>query len=656
MEKFIWRTAPPTGTEGTNSVYVHTYLGSDLYGDGTRQNPYQSLNKAWNAKSTRPAYIIAIGRAAENMSYGNHSATIQGDFYGAFEFDGEATETTGYYIYGFKHSKIIIRNVPNFPCTTSVWTNSAAFAGVGYVSNVDFVGPAYAVHGVGGSPCFLHNCCLYFGCIGGITASAGIVISKPTRNTSYPLWLGGTMNSSTSQKMTIYDASIANRCKRKANNYVHNFKKCIFAKFAMIANDVKINYDSCLFLADSEWYFLVSDNGSGTVVKFTLSGTTSAERQQSLIDQLNEEYDSRGTATASRYVPTFTNCIFSDQTSEDIFNNPEQQDFSLKVISNGTLSLDSNDAVISDSDYIGAMPPGFNIPIYADSNAKAACWDNNTISGCLSITPIENSDLAVIAVNSNVNGTGEILSKVISLDISKLQLNGIFAQIAHQFNKNNLYMNNANFFGDSFVEGDILPVGRYQIRGVANYQNNTIDNAVIIVSEANTSFTAVSDNTVAVQILNPNVHDVIFVRCRAAIYARVPVGGLLQKGATYINDGNSNISYRGRTIVPGESFIVVNNADSFSATDNNYSIGILFDDTRVPVESPWVPAQAFGEYFVSKMGGVIQEDTANIPLGSGNPLCYRKATTTEEGYLDVINKNIMNQRFVQFAIKAYKYM
>lgn len=106
MEKFIWRTAPPSGTEGTNSVYVHTFLGSDLYGDGTRQNPYQSLNKAWNAKSTRPAYIIAIGRAAENMSYGNHSATIQGDFYGAFEFDGEATETTGYYIYGFKHLNI----------------------------------------------------------------------------------------------------------------------------------------------------------------------------------------------------------------------------------------------------------------------------------------------------------------------------------------------------------------------------------------------------------------------------------------------------------------------------------------------------------------------------------------------------------------------
>ena len=201
----------------------------------------------------------------------------------------------------------------------------------------------------------------------------------------------------------------------------------------------------------------------------------------------------------------------------------------------------------------------------------------------------------------------------------------------------------------------ILPVGRYQIRGVANYQNNTIDNAVIIVSEANTSFTAVSENAVAVQILNPNVHDVIFVRCRAAIYARVPVGGLLQKGATYINDGNSNIDYRGRTIVPGESFIALNMSDKFSGP-SDYSIGILFDDTRVPVESPWVPAQAFGEYFVSKMGGVIQEDIANIPLGSGNPLCYRKATSTEEGYLDVINKNIMNQRFVQFAIKAYKYM
>ena len=461
--------------------------------------------------------------------------------------------------------------------------------------------------------------------------------------------------------MTIYDASIANRCKRKANNYVQVFKKCIFAKFAMIANDVKINYDSCLFTADSNWFYLVSDNGSGEIVQFRLNGSTSEERQQSLIRKLETEYESRGIATANRFIPTFTNCIFSDQTSEDIFNNPELQDFTLKVITNGSLSLDNNDAVLSDTDYIGAMPPGLNIPIFANSNGRASCWDNNTISGCLQLSPVENSDLAVISVNPNVNGSGEILSKVITIDTSKLQLNGIFSAFTHQFNTDNrLYLNNVPYFGDTYSQGEKLPTGRYQVRGAITYKENVVENAVIVVSEENTSFTAISNEAIAVQIIDPNVYDVVFVRCRAAIYQRVNANGSLQKGATYINDGNSNITYRSRTIVPGESFVAVNNTDSFSASVSNYSIGILFDDTRVPIESPWVPAQLFGEYYVSKIGGVIQEDNDGVPLGSGNPLCYRPfsgANTGDvEGYSDKLNKNIINQNFVQFAIRAVKYM
>ena len=148
-QKIIWRTAPPSGTEGVNSVYVHTYLGSDLYGDGTRNNPYQSLNKAWNAKETRPAYIIAIGRAAEMMSNGNHSAYIIGDYYGAFEFDGEATESTGFYLYGFRHRNIIIRNVPNYITGGyPIWTGSDALAGVGGANNANNVGNANNVYGV----------------------------------------------------------------------------------------------------------------------------------------------------------------------------------------------------------------------------------------------------------------------------------------------------------------------------------------------------------------------------------------------------------------------------------------------------------------------------------------------------------------------------
>ena len=661
-QKIIWRTAPPSGTEGVNSVYVHTYLGSDLYGDGTRNNPYQSLNKAWNAKETRPTYIIAIGRAAEMMSNGNHTAYIIGDYYGAFEFDGEATESTGFYLYGFRHRNIIIRNTPNYITGGyPIWTGSDALAGVGGANSASSVGIANLVLGVVSSPCFIHNCSLYYGCIGGTTASAGIVISKPKCNTTHLLCLSGWYGSPVSYNMTIYGVEVTKRKKKITDYYTHKFNNCIFAKFPMIANDIMLDYDNCLFLADSPWYYFVGVNGTGTIIKFNLSGTTSEERQQSLINQLNAEYESRNVAAAQRYIPNFTNCIFSSQTSEEVFNNAEQQDFTLKIVNElGVVSLDNNDAVLSQNNYIGAMPPAINVPILADSTSKAACWDNSTASGCLSVSPIENSIFANISVNSII-GSGQILSKVISIDPSKIQLNGIFSAITHQFKtENRIYLNNNLIFGTEFFPGEALPIGRFQVRGTILYGEDTVFNdEVLVVTKENTSFSEIATESSVVQIIDPNVSDVVWVRCRATIYKRIVASDGLQKGATYINDGSENISYRTKTIVPGESFIAVNNEDTFSATSSSYSIGILFDDTRVPIESPWVPAQCFGEYFVSKINGIIQEDKSGIPIGSGNPLSYRSPsgdnTEDTEGYATKINKTIINQKFVQFAIFATKY-
>ena len=84
--KFYWRTKPTDKKlkdtdEGTKIVYVDSSMGSDLYGDGTRQQPYQSLGGAYRKTSTRPTYIICRGRFSENMIDGNHTCEICGDFY-----------------------------------------------------------------------------------------------------------------------------------------------------------------------------------------------------------------------------------------------------------------------------------------------------------------------------------------------------------------------------------------------------------------------------------------------------------------------------------------------------------------------------------------------------------------------------------------------
>lgn len=147
-----WLTAP-TGTEGTTTVYVDSRFGSDLLGEGTRAKPYQSLGKAYRAKSTRPSLIICRGRFSEMLADGNHACEIRGDYYGAATFDG-----AGYYlIYGFTHNNLIIVNTGVGTYDLAVYGGSGAFAGVGRANNASNVGNANNVNGVAGSNTFLES-------------------------------------------------------------------------------------------------------------------------------------------------------------------------------------------------------------------------------------------------------------------------------------------------------------------------------------------------------------------------------------------------------------------------------------------------------------------------------------------------------------------
>ena len=158
---------------------------------------------------------------------------------------------------------------------------------------------------------------------------------------------------------------------------------------------------------------------------------------------------------------------------------------------------------------------------------------------------------------------------------------------------------------------------------------------------------------VLVEILDPNITDVCYLRSTPAIFAMIKSSEGLQRGGVYYNFGTKSIQYRGRTISPGESFVAANNTDKFTApaSDSNYKIGVMFDDTRVPSQD-WIPAQFFGEYFVYKVGGVIQLDNDGQPISSGNYLSFQPQA--QGGFSDILRKSVMSERYCQFKLLASK--
>ena len=631
-----WRTGP-SGTEGISTVYADSRFGSDLFGTGTRANPYQSLGKAYRATSSRPARIICRGRFSEMLADGNHACEISGDYYGAATFDG-----AGYYlIYGFTHNNLIIVNTGVGTYDLAVHTGSEAFAGVGRAHAASGVGGAYDVYGVAGSSVMIDRASHYWGCIGGTSACKYVGVSRPRRNETHRIWIGGNGNDVVLGHSTVYGCVIEDRMKKQSPaNYTATCASTIFAEFALIANDIKVNYTSCLFAADARWYYLTgAHGGTGTVIELPLSGTTSAERQASLLEQLNAKYEEYSVAEASRYIPVFKDCIFSTQTSEEIFNNPSKQDFTLR---------EGSDAIINESVYLGAFPPALNVPILDDSTGVVGSWDELSASGCITV-----ADDTICLDETSTSMSGEILSKIVKINPANYQLNGIFAHCIDKFTDYCAYLNRQQITGASYSAGETLPIGVYIVKGSVIYQENNIsNNSILVVSENNTTFADDNYTSQLIEVLHPNTMDVVYIRARSTIYAKIKASDGLERGGIYLNIGNKNVTYHGREYAPGESFVAKYDNETFTCDDAAYEVGIMFDDSRVPT-SEWVPARMFGEYFVMKQSGAIRLDANGIPVSSGNYLAYQ--TTANGGFSDQLRKSIISQAYVQFAIFVNKY-
>lgn len=615
MRDFKWRTAP-TGVEGTATVYVDSAFGSDIYGDGTRANPYATLKKAWTDASTKPERIICRGIFTGYNLIGTQEKSILGDYYGAAIFDGRDQ----YLVFGFTHSKMIFRNCPY------IFLNNTNTAGVGRAVNSTGVGYAGSVHGVAGSSNSLHRTALYMGYIGGTTAVQKVVYDTPQYNPNFPFVFGGLSNQLFMQNCTVYGISdILQRMKSaQAGN---SCSGVLVSKFAMIANDGrKITYTSCLFAADVKWYWLSGNNG-GSAEELTLTGNTSAERQASLLSQLTTR------ELASNLMPSFVNCIFSSQTAAELFNDAPNGDFTL-------IPGCDADRTATGGGYIGALPPAIRIPVLTDSTGVPATWDERSASGCLAV-----EDDQIKLDTESASETGEILSKILVINPQEIQLDGIYTEVNNRKNGQPVALWKDSYTDDEYQAGDTLPVGRYVVYGSEDvtYEGETIaPGGVVVVSQTGTTF---SGNARLIEIVEPNVADVVYCRCRSVIYARVSQSDSLQRGATYLNDGNASITYHNRTIAPGESFVCMIAGEQFTASSNDYTIAVMFDDSRVPA-SEWVPAQFMGEYFVSKSAGAIEVDDYGVPYGSGNYMSYQGKT---------ISKATLDKRYVQFCIKARRY-
>lgn len=647
-KQFKWRTAV-SGTEGVTHVFIHE-KGSNEFGDGTRANPYQTLDY-WNKNST-PTRVTCIGTFTCPMINGNHNCTIEGDYYGAATFDGKGI----YCIYGFTLHNIRVIN------TGIEGLGPGSVVGVGRAFNANGVGSVGNVYGVASSFCFLDSCLLYMGCMGSTHNSAlptrAVYSRCKTNEGSYRLSIARNLESTfvNNDDVTLW---------RKSLYQGLTLQYCIFGKQVVVINDKSLTFKNCFFASDVQWWcFKGTEYDAETDVRVVPEGETSEELQASLLAKINEVYAEWG---IDPVLPTFVACQFSNSTSYDIFVDVDRQAYNLKR---------GCDAVTNAGTYYGALPPAIYCPVHYNSAGVAESWDERSASGCLTV--IEDTTLqrdpkpGIIALDeTSTNPTGEILSKIITINPQEFQLSGIYAFASSKFNEYACQMNkNTVFSGVEYKAGDAVPVGRYKVRG-SILLTQSIDgeilqteianggNAIVIGTDA--SFTDNGIESFLMEYGDPNHMEVLYCRCRSTIYARVGVGNILLQNVTYYNDNTFPVVYHGRTIAPRESFVCEYFGESFTCEDNpNATIAIMFDDRkdiddaeRLVPTSEFIPAQLWGEYFVDKSGGVMQHDPDGVPVSSGNYLAWQ--STANGGYMDRMHKSILNQKYVQLAIFVTKH-
>lgn len=612
-KKYVWKT------QNSSYCYVDANTGDDINGDGTMQNPFRSLGRA--TRGTNKSDIVCRGVFSEDLAdaWGKR---LYADYLGAAYFDG-----VGEYLILLACIDMIIRDCSEakYEMNFNAEVNPKK-AGVPGWGNGMIGFSANSI--VAKSPMYNYSLLSYCGM--DVRGRRKILISPIISSISdikYAI-ANSVIGYDYNRYFTFYDITIERRGVSTYKNVI-GISANIFSKVDMFINEYA-SFTQCLFDRDCNWYY----QDSGKVDHKIELGDTYGEERLNLILAAMDEWN---VPEASR--PTFTDCIFSNQDVYELFNDPDNYDFTLKLTS---------DAVLPNGGYIGAMPPAIHVPILDNSEGKAETWDETTASG---VVTIENNEICYDPTLDEKRG--EVLSKVLTLDTSKISLSAVYAMCFNNWASRNVAISEETFLGDSYTTDDVLPIGKYVVRGttLAYLDSTYYDGDIVTVSEDGTQFSVEEGQSATLQaVLDPNIENVCYIRTAPTAYAKITASEGLQRGGTYLNNGDKNITYRGRTIVPKESFVAVNDTDTFTCEgDADYKVSVIFDDTRVPSQE-WFSSLLFGESFVWKNKGVVQVDAEGNSISSGNPLSY--ATKSNGGYSDLLTKTPINQTYVQFRISV----
>ena len=648
-------------TQNNSAKYVDSFIGNDVTGDGTQAKPYKTLVKAFQSI---PGTIVCRGVFSEDMSIGRHAQHICGDYMGAAVFDGQDT----YDLCGFSISNMIVLNTPSTPPSTA-WQgsnyngNGAPYAGVGRAVSAYYVGNANYVYGVAGSSVILNGCKLYWGCIGGTTAVQRVVYANLKHNSTYKLCYQNCRGQD-SVNCTVYNLDKADVRLNPDNADKQSFTKWLFAKAAVVVNNqTKTTFSHCVFTSDCQFVYI---NGS------TVTELTAEVLAEYSGDNLGEKIVAYVTAqgAANIRIPVFTACVFSSQTAAQILNDPAHNDFTI---------VPGCDADFGNNSYAGAFPPALRVPIYGvtidgngtayGSDGHASCWDDRTVAGCVTA-----SDGQIVMDETSASMEGSILSKIISINPLERQINAIYSYhepmmaAAHCLMNDELTLDDEECYG----VGDEVPSGIFYVKGTDVLFSNDVSAAketCIVLGTAGLTFTKldVSDASTPqlVRVTEPNMQDVVYVRCRTAVYATVKAADVTLSNVVYLNTGQKNLTFRGRTIVPGESFYG-HDGSYFTVTGNDadYEVAVIFDDRQnvpaygsgeagarlVPESDQWVPAQLMGGYFVAKTsaGAINSSATNGYPYGSGNYLSWKETAGQQ-------NRSYIDRVYSQFKFIVRRY-
>ena len=646
----------------SNVVYVDSFIGSDVTGDGTPSRPYKTINYAYTHPATKPGTIRCRGLFSEDLHMGMHATTLAGDYYGGAVFDGKGI----YDLCGFALSSFIVLNTPSDAPADGCYSSSlngqgAPYAGVGRAFYAYHVGYANYVHGVAGSSVLLNGCKLYFGCIGGTTAVQRVVYANLKHNAKYKICYQN-QRDQTSTSCTVYNLDKADVRLNPDTSGTQTFSKYLFARAAVVVNNqTKTTFTHCVFTADCQFVYI---SGS-TVTELTddvLSGYEGADRGA----RITAYVTAQGAATIR--IPVFEGCVFSSQTAAEVLNDPDGNDFTL---------VPGSDADFGNNDYAGAFPPAIRVPILGDalsgtssgSDGVASCWDNRTATGCVTV-----SGGRIVLDETSESREGSILSKIVSLSPLSRQINAIYSFHEPMMSGSHVLMNGEEVIdeGETYAVGDDVPSGIYFVTGADVLFSSDVSaraGECVVLGESATfdKYNATdAGSPVLIRVTEPNMRDVVYVRCRTGVYATVTSRDATLSDVLYLNTGQRTLTFRGRSIVPGESFYG-HDGDRFTVEggDTSYEVAVIFDDREgvpeygsgeegarlVPASDTWVPAGLFGAYFVSKTasGAIDTCPTNGYPYGSGNYMTWKNGRTNT-------NRSHIDRAYTQFKFMVRRYL